>query len=217
MREIWADAGRRRGRLLLPMVTLLLVVQARGQSKPAQPPPTTQPAPRETVAAAQRRLAQIPAKKLSREQIALKTTLALALAIGKADGERAAKLLDTVGYHALPLEGCLPEKPDKPLTRAEFHERIERLSPTRVDSFPADTFEVLDRVALRREFGAVAEWMLPQDRAVVIRPARDADGGWVSRSCCLVVRLRARKPTIVGGNLLAAVKQPTTRKSPPGP
>ncbi len=217
MLEVWADAGGRQGRLLFGMVILLLVAQARGQSKPAQPPPTTQPAARETVAAAHRRLTQIPAKELSREQIALKTTLTLALAIEKADGEGAAKLLDAVGYHALPLEGRLPEKPDKPLTPDEFRERIERLSPTRVDSFPADTFEVLDRVALRGEFGAVAEWMLPQDRAVVIRPARDADGGWVSRSCCLVVRLRARKPTIVGGNLLAALRQPTTREAPPGP
>lgn len=216
MLEVWADAGGRRGRLLLPTVTLLFVAQGWGQSKPA-PPPTTQPAVRETVAVAHGRLAQIPAKKLSREQIALKTTLALALAIGKADGKGAVKLLDAVGYHALPLEGRLPEKPDKPLTADEFRERIERLSPTRVASLPADTFEVLDRVALRREFAAVAEWMLPQDRAVVIRPANDADSDWVTRSCCLVVRLRARKPTIVGGNLLAALKQPTGGEGPPGP
>jgi len=169
------------------------------------------------VAAAHIRLTRIPAKDLSQEQIALKTTLALALAIGKADGKGAAKLLDAVGYHALPLEGRLPEKPDKPLTADEFRERIERLSPTRVDSFPADTFEVLDRVALRKEFAAVAEWMLPQDRAVVTRPANGGDRDWVTRSCCLVVRLRARKPTIVGGNLLAALKQPTSGEGPRGP
>jgi len=217
MLEIWADAGGRRGRPLLPIVTLLFVTQAWGQSRPAQPPPTSQPAARETVAAAHGRLRQIPAKELSDEQIALKATLALALAIGRADGDGAAKLLDAVGYHALPLEGRLPEKPDKPLTADEFRQRIERLSPTRVASLPADTFEVLDRGALRKEFAAVAEWMLPQDRAVVIRPANDADGGWVSRSCCVVVRLRARKPTIVGGNLLAALRQPTTREAPPGP
>ena len=216
MLEIWADAARQRGRLLFAMVTLLLVAQGWGQSKPA-PPPTTQPAVRETVAVAHRRLTQIPAKKLSREQIALKTTLALALAIGTSDGEGAAKLLDAVGYHALPLEGRLPERPDKPLTAGEFRECIERLSPTRVDRLPADTFEVLDRVALRKEFAAVAEWMLPQDRAVVIRPANEAGTGWVSRSCCLVVRLRARKPTVLGGNLLAALAQPTTREVPPSP
>jgi len=217
MLEIWADAARRRGRLLFGMVILLLVAQARGQSKPAQPPPTTQPAVRETVPVAHRRLTQIPAKELSREQITLKMTLALALAIGRADGDGAAKLLDAVGYHALPLEGRLPEKPDKPLTADGFRQRIERLSPTRVDRLPADTFEVFDRGVLRKEFAAVAEWMLLQDRAVVIRPANDADGGWVSRSCCVVVRLRARKPTIVGGNLLAALRQPTTREAPPGP
>ena len=217
MLKVWADAGARRGRPLLPIVTLLFVTQAWGQSKPAQPPPTTQPAVRETVAAAHGRLAQIPAKKLSRERIALKTTLALALAIGKADGEGAAKLLDAVGYHALPLEGRLPEKPDKPLTADEFRQRIERLSPTRVASLPADTFEVLDRVALRKEFAAVAEWMLPQDRAVVIRAANEAGTGWVSRSCCVVVRLRARKPTVLGGNLLAALRQPTIREAPRGP
>jgi len=216
MVEYWADAGGRRGRLL-PMVTLLFVTQAWGQSKPAQAPPTSQPAVRETVAAAHIRLTRIPAKDLSQEQIALKTTLALALAIGKADGEGAVKLLDAVGYHALPLEGRLPEKPDKPLTVDEFRQCIERRDPTRVASLPADTFEVLDRVALRKEFAAVAEWMLPQDRAVVIRPANDADSDWVTRSCCVVVRLRARKPTVLGGNLLAALKERTSGEGPRGP
>jgi hypothetical protein len=217
MLEIRADAGARRGRPLLPIITLLFVAQAWGQSRPAQPPPTSQPAIRETVAAAHLRLTRIPTRELSSEQIALKTTLALALAIGKADGEGAAKLLDAVGYHALPLEGRLPERSDKPLTADEFRECIERRGLTRVASLPADTFEVLDRVALRKEFAAVAEWMLPQDRAVVIRPANGTGTGWVSRSCCLVVRLRARKPTILGGNLLAVLAQPTTRRALPSP
>jgi hypothetical protein len=216
MLEIWADAGGRRGRPLLPIVTFLFVSQVWSQSRPAESPPTSQPVVRETVAAAHIRLTRIPATELSDEQIALKTTLALALAIGKADGDGAAKLLDAVGYHALPLEARLPEKPGKPLTADQFRECIERRGPTRVASLPADTFAVLDRVALRKEFAAVAEWMPPQDWAVVIRPASGAGTGWVSRSCCVVVRLRTRRPTVIGGSLLVVLQRPTSQASPPG-
>jgi hypothetical protein len=140
------------------------------------------------------------------------------LAIGEADGPAAAKLLDRVGYQRLPLEGHLPEKPDKPISRAEFQEFVKRRARVPTASLPADDFEVLEHDALAKHFPAVARWMLPQDLAVVIEPPQKALAGWIERRSCVVIRLRARKPNVIGGNLLAALARPTADRhvSAPG-
>jgi hypothetical protein len=201
-------ASGRLVKLPLAMLALLLAAPARGQSKPTQTP-ASQPAARESVPAAYGRLSRIPSKRLTREQLALRGVFELTLATGEADGARAARLLGPVGYHALPLEGPLPEKPGKPISRAEFREVVKRRAPLATEDLCAEDLEVLGREALRKQFPAVARWMLPQDLAVVIQPAKQAPpGGWISRECCVVVRLRARKLSIMGGNLLAALARP---------
>ncbi|RMF84343.1 MAG: hypothetical protein D6744_03270 [Planctomycetota bacterium] len=51
-------------------------------------------------------------------------------------------------------------------------------------------------------FPAVAAWMLPRDYALVVEPAGAGVHDWVTRRACLVIRVRGRRATIVGGNLI---------------
>lgn len=202
---------------------------ARGKPKPAQAaqPGATEESPagtqvesqpgEETAAGARRRLARVRPDKRSAAEHALLAGLEFALAVGHADGSRAAKLVDAAGYQPLPLEGELPEKPAKPLLGKEVGEFVADRRPTAVDSLPLHCFQVFTREQLRGEFPAVATWMLPQDRAVVLRPAADGDvPHWITRPACLVVRIRANKATILGGNLLGVLADDAAGMLPEG-
>lgn len=193
--------------LLIGTVVVALVPTSVGQSKPLPAPPASQPAKVEIVAAAVQRLRKTPVEKLSRKELALRAGLEFCLALGKPDGTRCADLLDVVGYQALPPKGELPEKPDKPIDRKTLEERISRRAPARVGDISVECFKLVDRQELRASFPAVARWMLAQDFALLIEPPDAETANWVSRPCCLVVRLRTRKATIIGGNLLAALEQ----------
>ncbi len=167
---------------------------------------TTQPNP-ETIVAAQKRLTAIKPAKRSHNEHALLAALDFALAVGRVEGKRAATVIDAVGYQSLPLAGDLPEKPDKPLPRAAIEKSIGDRKPAEVDKLTLNEFEVVTRDHLRSRFPAIATWMLAEDRAVVLRPppAGSPPTHWLGREACIVVRIRAEKATIIGGNLLEAL------------
>jgi hypothetical protein len=174
-------------------------------SQPAAPldPAATQPTPDETVAQALTRLSDRRWRPDDRD-VALRCTLQLCIALGGGDPQRAAGLLDVVGYQPLPLDGELPDEPGKPLNAGAFASQLENRPRFDASSLPAVGFSSLNAREVAGAFPAVARWMLPEDYAVVIEPA-GSSGAWVQRRCCVVVRVRGSKPIIVGGNLLQAL------------
>lgn len=201
----------RRPLLAAGLLLLTLLSNTFGQSRPARLPATLQTAEIETVAAALRRLRKIPSGKLVRTDLALRAGLEFCAAVGKPSGAHAAGLLDVIGYQALPLEGELPERPDKPIDPKAFKERIDRRPRADVADISIDCFQVLDREDLRHSFPAVARWMLPDDLALVIEPPDCQKPNWVTRRACVVARVRGRKAVIVGGNLLDALRGAVSR------
>jgi len=81
----------------------------------APEPPATKPA--ETLATVRQRLTRIKPDQRSRHEAALLATLDFVLALGDAQGPRAAARVDAVGYQALPLSGELPERPARAIAR----------------------------------------------------------------------------------------------------
>ena len=151
---------------------------------------------------------------MTREQLALRAGLEFCRSVGQPDGAAAARRVDVVGYQELPLSGPLPEKPDKPASREKLAEQITGRQPVRVGELAMDGFELRSRDELERAFPAAAQWMLPEDFALVIEPTMVATPYWVTQRCCLVIRVRGRQPTIVGGNFFEALKAP--EKKPDG-
>ncbi|MEW6250284.1 MAG: hypothetical protein AB1716_06535 [Planctomycetota bacterium] len=149
----------------------------------------------------------MPAAERGAAELALTTALDFALAIGQADGERAARLLDATGYQILPEDGPLPEQPPKPLMPAAVARAIGARPRVEVGKLQLAAFEVQRADSLRAIFPAVARWMLPtEDYAIVFHPpAGEPVPNWVMRHACIVVRIRADKPAILGGNLLAVL------------
>jgi hypothetical protein len=158
----------------------------------------------ETVAEALRRLGRARALDLSAQDIALRAVLEFTQALGRPDGVRAAGLVEAAGYQSLPFEGELPGRPAKPISRQTLQLAVGQLPPAKFQQLPVSAFEVRDRAGIRDLFPAVAQWMLPTDWAVLVRPVAGFEN-WVRREACVVVRLRARKPVIMGGNLLEAL------------
>jgi hypothetical protein len=168
---------------------------------PAAARPST-PAAETTVHAAYQRLASATDERPSDEQVALRAVYALALAVGRTDGDAAAALLDATGFQALPLTGELPLDPGRPMSVADFRENIRSRQVFDAAALAAERFEAKSAEEIAGDFPAVSRWMLPRDVAVMVRPAADGSAAWVSRPCCVVVRVRAGKPAIMGGNLL---------------
>ena len=146
--------------------------------------------------------------------MALRAGLDFCKAVGKPNADAAVRLVDEGGYQALPLSGPLPEKPEKPIQPDRLAATIKARQSARVGELAADFFHLCHRDDLPRSFSAVAQWMLPQDFALVIEQADRDTPNWVTRRCCLVIRVRGSRPSIVGGNLFDALEQP---KRKPGP
>jgi hypothetical protein len=195
------------------IVALRCALPVSGQAEPSSQP-ATRPAT-ETMASARQRLLHLRPGERSRRDRARLVAMELILAIGQAGGREAAAVIDPVGYQSLPLEGELPDKPDKPISPAAFEKEIAARRPADLGELPADLLQVVVPDGLREEFPAIATWMLPQDLAVVIRaPADHAVPNWITRDACLVVRIRGEKATILGGNLLEALAMSATRQMP---
>jgi hypothetical protein len=185
------------------IAALVCAATTLGQSSPGTLPASQ---PGETIVAARQRLARIKSSERSDPDRALLTALDFALAIGVGDVHKANGLIDVVGYQALPLAGDLPEKPDKPLAPPAIERLLAALPKIDVGTLPASCAAVVTHKELRDEFPAVATWMLPQDQAVVFQPAPGNPlETWLRRAACLVVRIRAERATIIGGNFLQAL------------
>ena len=207
--------------------------QNRQRNRPRRPgrrsttsQPASAPAPEPTslsadlnVAEARRRLGRTPAVLRKRSDAVLMAALDVALAIGQADGKRATTWLDASGYAALPLAGELPERPDKPLPPSIVEHEIADRPKVEVGKLPLSCFEVLRPEELRDLFPAIARWMSPAgDWAVVFHPPAEKVANWVTRDACLVIRLRAGRAAVLGGNLLqvlAASTEPPAAPSVP--
>jgi hypothetical protein len=203
--------------LLVPVVGIALLSQPAGaqnrpkKKPPASPPARAQPQPAapladpSTILGEWQRIRTLPAGQRSGSETALAAVAEFVIAVGESNGLKAADKIDPVGYQDLPLSGELPEEPGRPRAAGEIEKLFAGRPPVSLAGLPTTSFEVLTREKLRPRFTAVATWMLPKDYAVLIRPVPGWPE-WVQRECCLVVRVRATRATIVGGNLLEALE-----------
>jgi len=201
------------GLLWLSVVLALRLTVVRAAGPPVERPPDRRSIP-VTLAERYRQVQGIAPPERSRREIALLTGLEFCLLMGVTDGQRAARLVDVVGYQPLPLVGDLPEDPPRPLRPEQVHDLIERRPESNVDDAPAGCFRLVDRDEVRTVFPAVADWMLPRDYALLLSVPPSRIRHWISEGACLVIRIRGRRATIVAGNLFAALSD-TPRAAPP--
>ncbi len=201
--------------MMLAVFMLLLGQTVDAQNRPRKKPSSTQPAraaPRpaappadpSTILGEWQRIRALSAGQRSAPETALAAALEFVMALGESNGLKAVDQIDPVGYQELPLSGDLPEEPARPRTAGEIEKLVASRRPVPLGGLPTASFETLTRERVRPHFPAVATWMLPKDYAVLIRPVPDCPY-WVQREACLVLRVRATRATIVGGNLLAAL------------
>jgi len=220
MRSFRLHPGARR--VVIGAVTLLMVFMPTVRQTVAQP--AACPVPRGanhsrrvfpsdrddaiSAAALLRRLDGLRRERLTRDDRALRAGLAFCAAVRRARGQAAFPLVEAIGYQPLPLSGPLPISPGRPVRPEVLARLIDKRKAGAFD-FPAECFRVVDKKTLRREFPAVARWMLPGDRALVVAPPPTPAADWVGRRCCLVIRVRGSQATIIGGNLFAALRAPS--------
>lgn len=166
---------------------------------------TSQPAHtadgRETIAIVLSRLARTRRSDMSDQDIALKAGLDFVRALGRADGPKASGLLEVTGYQIIPGSDELPDEPGPRISPEAFAAGVAAGKPAPFETLPADCVEAVPAKALPPSFPAVAAWMLSTDWAIVLKPAPDRPD-WVHREACLIIRVRANKPTIQGGTAL---------------
>lgn len=159
----------------------------------------------ETAAQQLARLSAIAPADASKHDLALRAGLQFCLAVASADARRALEVLDATGYQPLPLRGPLLDEPGKPIGAAAMRIRIEQQPHSALGAEPAARFTALQRRAAAELFPGVARWMLDEDWAVVFAPSGPLPG-WCQDTCCIVVRVRATRSTVIGGNLFAALE-----------
>ncbi len=195
----------------------------RSKGKPATRP-VTQPAEQVveavpgSILAERRRLNRIPRSQRTVDEVAALAGIDFILAVANAEGARAAGMIDVVGYQQLPEGELLLEDPPRPFDPNTLAARIGARSRLPIGDLPVETVEVRPRVNLA-EFPAVASWMTFEDRAFVVRAQEESPAGWIKKDACLVIRVRADKPTITGGTffdvLPATVPPPVVVPSTP--
>jgi hypothetical protein len=168
--------------------------------------PATQPAPPETLGELRQRLAAAAGRGTPREQVALRCGAEIVLALGAGNIDGAVRFVDPVGYQPLPLDGPLPETPERPIAAEALAERLRACRLEGVERLPATSLEVLNRDGALERFPAVGRWMQRQDVVVLVHGADTGGMPWLTQRACLVVRVRAGRPSVLGGNLLAALR-----------
>ena len=133
---------------------------------------------------------------------ALRAGLEFCLALGVGDGRAAVRSLDAVGYQPLPLSGELPLDPPRSIPAEELARWIDRRADSNVAAAAARHFVLRSRAECESLFPAVAAWMLPDDHALVLESPGARVHYWIERRACLVIRVRGKRPAIVGGNLI---------------
>lgn len=186
-------------RILTAIVALACAPASLSQSLPAAQSPA------ETNEAAVQRLRKLKPAELRNEDRALLAGLEFCLAVDAADGKRAASLVDPSGYHPLPSDGPLPQRPQKPLFAPALPEQISKRTPRRVAGTCSTAgLRVLRQKELRDLYPAMAKWMLTaEDYALVLDAASNQT--WLTREACLVIRVRGSRAYVMGGNLLEAI------------
>lgn len=141
----------------------------------------------------------------TRDQSARRCVIQFILALATGEPEQCASLVDPVGYQPLPSDGPLPDDPAKPVFGAALREMLQlRRSPALSDASSA-TIRVMRGADAPDELRGAKTWMLPDDRLVLISPPDPPVAGWLKRRAFVVVRVRASRALIVGGDLLAAI------------
>lgn len=171
---------------------------------PASAPAAGSPPP-ETAAQRVEKLRRTPASQLSRDELAYLAGVQFLLAVGAGDATRALERLDVTGYQPLPLRGPLPGEPGRPIVPEALRIRIRQQQPAALGALPHWRFSVLNRAETREHFSAVARWMLDDDLAVVFEPPAGLEN-WTRQPCCVVVRVRGQRATVMGGNVFAALE-----------
>jgi hypothetical protein len=181
--------------------------------KPTESPQTEQPVEtttsqpaetadgRETIALVLSRLARTRRADMSDRDIALKAVLEFVRALGRADGQKASGLLEVTGYQIIPGVEELPDEPGPRISPEAFGAAVAARQPAPLETLPADCVEPVPAKSLRDSFPVVSAWMLPTDWAILLKPVPDRPD-WVHDEACLVIRVRANKPTIQGGTAL---------------
>lgn len=226
MRSAPASARRRAAGLVLFVLLSLapdVAAQQRRQrraqptSKPAatrsaQPPePTTPPA---SAVERLQRLKARPDGNLKRTDAALRCGMEFGLALGVGDADRALAQIDAVGYQPLPRGAQLSQEPGRALLPDALREPIRRRPRADVATLPPDAFVLKSRAELREIFPAAARWMGDDDFAVVVEATQPTVVNWVTQPGCVIVRLRGKRATIVGGTILEDLL--SARAPPPG-
>ncbi len=177
----------------------------RPTSKPAASQPADPPEPTTPPTSAIERLERLKHKrenKLTRAELATLSGLDFSLAVGVADAERALGRVDAVGYQPLPLHDALPEKPERALQPDALREALRRRVRADLSQLPPDALSLKTRAELRELFPEAARWMGDDDYALVIDAPAQPVANWVTQRHCIIIRVRGRRATIIGGTLL---------------
>lgn len=166
------------------------------------PPPPWPDASVQTLAQAVERLRVVPPKNLTKADLAFHTGLEFCLSLANADGERTAGLVEAVGFQPFSSNAPLPENPPPPHLPKVIREQTQARRPMPIGQAALSMFSIRDREQLHAEFPYMAQWMLPDDFAVVISPDEKDEQltNWLPEKAALIVRMRGRRATVAGGN-----------------
>lgn len=173
-------------------------------SQPASEPAEPVPPQGETIGYTIRRLRRVGAKQLKEGEVATLAALEFCSAIAGCDSVKVADALDATGFQPLPLEGALPYPPVRPMLPVDLTESFKARTAVSIDEVLLEKVQIVKRAGVEHDFPAVAEWMLPGDHAAVLDPDPQTPG-WVTRRCVVVIRVRGRRPWVMGGNILTAL------------
>ncbi len=171
-------------------------------------PQASQPAASAPAESAQQRLNRIQSARpesLTQPDRALAAALDFYLGLAEADAPRATRRVDAIGYQPLPLTGELPADAVKPIRAADLARRIQEQDRSRLADVSAERFVLLQKDALAAHFPAAAAWMASGDFAVLLDPPVGL-AGWSDRASCVIVRVRATRATVIGGNVFASLE-----------
>lgn len=166
---------------------------------------STQPVPRPpfapgTIGQRHNELIRLKNRRLDEKEIALRAGLEFLIALGSADGAAAAQVVEAVGFQPLPLGEILPNPPLPLIPSETLKKCVSARTVLPIRDLPLDAVEIVGRDRLRAFAPAMAHWMLSSDWAVILDG--ESVSALFSEPVVLIVRIRAGRPTIMGGNLL---------------
>lgn len=176
---------------------------AKQKAEPPPPPPWPDSSV-QTLAAAVERLRVVPSKNLTKSDLALQAGLEFSLAFANVDGERAAALVEAVGFQPFATNAPLSENPSAPHLPTVIREQVGARQRISLGQTALTNFSIRDCEELRAEFPYMAQWMLADDLAVVISPDEQV-ANWISEKSVLIIRMRGRRATVAGGNFFQSL------------